>query len=61
MKELMGGLWFAGLVTWALIGLIPGLILIGLGILVGAGELAKQLQAERQAASWRRTYPPYGY
>jgi len=61
MKELMGGLWFAGLVIWALLGFGPGLILLALGALAGAGELAREQRAERQAESWRRKYPPYGY
>jgi hypothetical protein len=61
MKELMGGLWFAGLLAWALMGLMPGLVLLVLGAMTGAGELVRERQAEKQAASWRRTYPPYGY
>lgn len=61
MKEIMGGLWFAGLLAWALIGLMPGLVLFGLGAVAGAGELVKERQAAKQAASWRRTYPPYRY
>lgn len=61
MKELMGGLWFAGLCVWALLGLVPGLILIGLGALAAAGSWYKeQLEAER-AESWRRNYPSYKY
>ena len=61
MKELMGGLWFAGLLAWALMGLMPGLVLLGLGVIAGAGELVRERQTVKRAASWRRTYPPYGY
>lgn len=31
MKEVAGGLWFAGLLAWALLGIIPGIILLLLG------------------------------
>lgn len=61
MKELMGGLWFAGLLAWAILGFLPGLVLIGLGAAVAAGVLAKERQAQQQAASWRKNYPPYRY
>lgn len=61
MKELMGGLWFAGLLAWAVLGVVPGLVLIGLGAAAAAGELAKERRAEQQAASWRKNYPPYRY
>lgn len=50
-----------GLLGWALLGLLPGLVLIGLGAAVGAGELVKERKAEQAARDWRRTYPPYGY
>lgn len=61
MKEIMGGCWFAGLLAWALMGLIPGLILFGIGAIAGAGEAVKERQAEKQAASWRKNYPSYKY
>lgn len=61
MKELMGGLWFAGLLAGALLGLVPALCLFLLGACAGAGELLKTRKAEQQAASWRKDYPPYGY
>ena len=61
MKEIMGGLWFAGLLAWALLGLIPGLILFGIGAAVGAGEAIKEHQAEQQAEAWRKSYPTYKY
>ena len=57
----MGGLWLAGLVAWALLGLIPGLVCIILGAGAGAGELIKEHQLEKAEASWRKSYPPYGY
>lgn len=61
MKELMGGLWLTGLIAWALLGMVPGLICIGIGVLAGSWELAKLRRAEQAEASWRKTYPPYGY
>lgn len=61
MKEIMGGCWFAGLVAWALLGLIPGLVLLGLGTLAGAGELVKESQAKQAEQSWRKNYPSYKY
>lgn len=61
MKEIMGGLWFAGLLVWALLGLEPGLVLFALGAAIGAGELVKERKAEEAAQAWRKNYPPYGY
>lgn len=61
MKEIMGGCWFAGLLAWALLGLVPGLILIGIGALAGGWELIKEAEAEKAEESWRKTYPPYRY
>lgn len=61
MKEIMGGCWLAGMITWALIGFVPGIILLGIGSIAGAGELVKERQLDKRAASWRKTYPPYGY
>lgn len=61
MKEIMGGCWFAGLLVWALLGLVPGLVLIGLGALAGSWELIKEVEAEKAEESWRKTYPPYRY
>jgi len=51
----------AGLLAWALLGFIPGLILIGFGALVGGWELIKEAEAEKAEESWRKTYPPYRY
>lgn len=62
MIGIMGGLWFAGLLAWALTGaLVPGLVLIGLGILAGSWSWGQELAQAKRAASWRAQYPPYGY
>lgn len=61
MKEVMGGCWLAGLLAWALIGPVPGLILLGVGTVAGAGEAVKEYQAAKAAASWRKNYPNYKY
>lgn len=61
MKEVMGGLWFAGLVAGALLGMLPAIILFILGAGAGAAELVKDHQAEQLRQSWRKTYPPYRY
>ena len=61
MKELMGGLWLTGLIAWAILGVVPGLVCIGIGVAAGSCELAKLRRAEQAEASWRKTYPPYGY
>lgn len=61
MKEVMGGCWFAALLAWTLLGLIPGLVLLGLGALAGSWGLIKEAEARKAETSWRKTYPPYGY
>lgn len=61
MKEIMGGCMFGGLVAWAIMGLVPGLILIGIGVAAGSWELVKEHEQEKAEASWRKSYPPYGY
>ena len=61
MKEIMGGCWFAGLLAWALLGLVPGLILIGIGCLAASWQLIKDKQAEQIEQSWRKNFPPYRY
>lgn len=61
MNELMGGLWFAGLLAWALFGLVPGVILITLGAVACIGKLAKEQKAEAARQAWHKYYPPYGY
>lgn len=62
---IIGGLFFGGLLTGALIGLLPGAILLGLGAvascITAAQEQYAERQAERQAESWRRDYPSYKY
>ena len=61
MMELMGGLWLAGLVTWAIVGWIPGIIFLLLGLAAGSWELHHELVDRRSAASWRKNYPSYKY
>lgn len=61
MKELVGGLWFAGLVAWAVLGLVPGLVLMVLGGIAASCELLKEKQAAEAAANWRDNYPKYNY
>lgn len=61
MKELMGGFWFAGLLAWALLGFMPGTILIVIGLIIFAGQLVKELKQANAAASWRKNYPAYRY
>lgn len=58
---ILGGLLMGGLLGVALLGLAPGCILIGLGAAYAALEAAREQQAEKQAASWRRNYPSYKY
>jgi len=61
MKEIAGGMWFAGMLAWALLGFIPGIILISIGFIAASWQLVKEKQAEAAAESWRRNYPPYKY
>lgn len=61
MKEIMGGCWFGGLIVWATLGLVPGLILLVIGVAAGLGALYHEEQLERAEASWRKSYPPYRY
>ena len=61
MKEIMGGLWVAGLVAGALLGIVPAAILFILGAGAGAAELVKKHRAEQLTQSWRKAYPPYRY
>ena len=61
MKEIMGGCWLTGLLAWALLGTIPGIILIAIGCIAASWQLAKEKQAEIKAASWRKNYPSYKY
>jgi len=61
MKNIAGGLWLWALIAKALLGFIPALILFIIGAILAAYELARELQAERQAASWRKNYPSYKY
>ena len=61
MKEITGGCWFTGLIAWALLGLIPGIIFIGIGCIAASWQLVKEKQAEAEAESWRKNYPTYKY
>lgn len=61
MKGIAGGLWLGALGAGAFLGLVPALILFGLGAVVVGCELGRELQAEKQAASWRKNYPSYKY
>ena len=58
---IMGGFLFGGLVACALLGIIPGAILIGIGAAIGCWQLAQEKRAEAARESWRAEYPPYGY
>lgn len=65
MKEIAGGLWFTGLLAWALLGIIPGIVYIGMGCIAASWQLVKERQAEAEAEakaeSWRKNYPTYKY
>lgn len=58
---IIGGLLFGGLLAVALMGLLPGAILLGLGAVASCIVAAQERQAEQQAESWRRNYPSYKY
>lgn len=58
---IIGGLLFGGLVAGALLGLLPGVILIGLGIAASCAAAIQEKQAAKRAESWRRNYPSYKY
>lgn len=61
MKEITGGLWLGALGAGAFLGLVPGLVLFGLGSLCALYELSRVRQAEKQVANWRKNYPSYKY
>lgn len=58
---IIGGLLFGGLVTGALLGVWAGAFLLGLGAVASCIAAAQEHLAEKQAASWRRSYPSYKY
>ena len=58
---IIGGLLFGGLVAGALMGLLPGAILVGLGAVAYGIAAIQEQQAAKQAESWRRNYPSYRY
>ena len=61
MKEVTGGLWLGALGAGAFLGLVPSLVLFGLGSLCALCELSRERRATKQAASWRKNYPSYKY
>ena len=61
MKEIIGGCWITGLLAWALLGIVPGLIFFGLAALAGSWELLKRAETEKAENAWRKNYPPYRY
>ena len=61
MVGVIGGLFVGGLLAGALLGVVPGAILIGLGTAVSCWELYREKRAEAEAESWRRSYPSYKY
>ena len=58
---ILGGLLMGGLLGTALIGIFPGLLLLGLGAAFVGAELYREHAAQRKAASWRARYPSYKY
>lgn len=61
MKELMGGLWLAGLLAGALWSISAMIVFFLLGTIAGLIELSKQARNERKENSWRAEYPSYKY
>ncbi len=61
MKELAGGMLFAGLLAAALgLYLYAGILGIG-GLLAGAASCYDEVLKEKRAESWRAEYPSYKY
>lgn len=61
MKEITGGLWLGALGAGAFLGLVPGLVLFGLGSLCALCGLSCERRTKKQAASWYKNYPTYKY
>ena len=65
MKEIIGGCWIAGILAMALLGIVPGLVLLllgaGAGIVAGVMELLARKQKEEAEQAWRKNYPSYKY
>lgn len=59
MKEIMGGLWLAGLVAGALLGILPAAIFFILG--AGAGAAAYHKEKKAASCKLQDTYPTYKY
>lgn len=55
---IIGGLMFGGLIAMVLLGLVPGLILIGIGTVAASWELVKE---RRAATNYNVNYPAYRY
>ena len=56
-----GGLMIGGLVAGALLGLLPGAILLGLGAVASCIAAIQEQKAEERAENWRKNYPSYRY
>ena len=54
MKEIMGGCWLAGLLALVILGLVPGLVLFGIGAVAGSWALIKEKEAEQAENNWRK-------
>jgi hypothetical protein len=61
MKEVAGGLWLSALLVGAFLGIVPALIMFGIGTIPMVCELSRERQAEKRAADWRKNYPSYKY
>ena len=61
MKEIIGGLWFAGFLAWAIFGFIPGTVFILFGISLFFCEMIKEKRQDRASQNWRKSYPSYKY
>lgn len=61
MKELAGGTWLAGLIAAAM-GFYFGAAIFGIiGALATGASWQAERTKEKQAESWRKNYPTYGY
>ena len=58
---IIGGLLLGGLLAGAILGLVPGAILMGIGGAIAALGAAEDAKKERNEESWLKCYPPYRY
>jgi len=58
---IIGGLLFGGLVAGAVLGLVPGAMLVGLGAVASCMAAVQERQATKAAERWRSNYPSYKY